>query len=89
VALLQFLVTILDLYWLTVPAYQKGPQFADVGILFAIIGLGGIWVGVFFGQLKRLPLLPLHDPRFPGRSPAIPPTSAFLHHQAQHGEMES
>ena len=24
--------------------------------------MGGIWVAVFFWQLKRKPLLPLHDP---------------------------
>jgi hypothetical protein len=90
VALLQFLMTIVDLYWLSVPAYQKGPRFADIGALFAVAGIGGIWIGVFLMQLKRLPLLPLHDPRFPThRSPAIPPTSAFLHHQGQHGEVET
>jgi hypothetical protein len=84
VALLQFVLTLMDLYWLIVPSYQKGPRFADLGILFAVVGLGGIWVAVFLGQLKRLPLLPLHDPRFPGRSPAIPPTHDFLHHQGPH-----
>ena len=85
VALLQFSLTLLDLYWLVVPSYQKAPRFADFGILFATIGLGGIWVGFFLTQVNRMPLLPLHDPRFPGRSPAIPPTSDFLHHQGPHG----
>jgi hypothetical protein len=85
VALWQFVLTLLDLYWLIVPSYEpKGPRFSDIGILFAVVGLGGIWVAVFLGQLKRMPLLPLHDPRFPGRSPAIPPTSDFLHHQGPH-----
>ena len=79
-ACIQFGLTLLDLYWLVTPAYQpQGPRFIDLGILFAVLGIGGIWVGVFLGQLKRLPLLPVNDPRFPGRSPAIPPTSDFLH----------
>ena len=85
VALIQFTLTILDLYWLIVPSYQSGPRFADLGMLFAVIGFGGIWIGFFLMQLKRLPLLPAHDPRFPGRSTAIPPTSEFLHHQGRHG----
>jgi hypothetical protein len=85
VALIQFLLTIVDLYWLIVPSYQSGPRFADLAMLLAVIGFGGIWVGFFLMQLKRLPLLPAHDPRFPGRSPAIPPTSEFLHHQGRHG----
>jgi hypothetical protein len=83
VAFLQFSLTLLDLYWLTAPSYEKTPHAADFGVLFAAIGLGGIWIGIFLMQLKRFPLLPLHDPRFPGRSPAIPPTSEFLHvHEA-------
>lgn len=85
VAAWQFALTLLDLYWQTAPAYEKSPRWADFGIIFAAIGLGGIWVGVFCMQLKRFPLLPLHDPRFPGRSPAIPPTSDFLHHLGPHG----
>jgi hypothetical protein len=86
VAMWQFTLEILDLYWLIAPAYEDHPRFSDIGIIFAILGLGGIWVAVFLGQLKRLPLLPLHDPRFPGRAPAIPPTSDFLHHQGPHGK---
>ena len=85
VAAWQFCLTLLDLYWQIAPAYEKSPSWSDFGILFAAIGLGGIWVGVFCLQLKRFPLLPLHDPRFPGRSPAIPPTSDFLHHLGPHG----
>jgi hypothetical protein len=86
VALLQFSMSVLDLYWLIAPAYEDKPRLADFGILFAVLGLGGIFVGFFLGQLKRLPLLPLRDPRFPGRAPAIPPTSDFLHHQGPHGK---
>lgn len=86
VAALQFSLTLLDLYWQIAPSYEKSPRWADLGILFATIGLGGIWVGFFCMQLRKLPLLPLHDPRFPGRSPAIPPTSDFLHHLGPHGQ---
>ena len=34
--------------------------------IFAVVGIGGIWVAAFFAQLKKMPLLPLHDPRFEG-----------------------
>jgi hypothetical protein len=86
VALIQLTFTVVDLYWLIVPAYQDGPRWSDFGILLAVIGLGGIWIGLFLGNLKKMPLLPLHDPRFRGRAPAIPPTSDFLHHQGPHGK---
>lgn len=52
-----------DIYWLSAPAFEPhGPEFhlLDGGIL---LGFGGLWLGVFLSQLKKRPLLPLHDPR--------------------------
>jgi hypothetical protein len=57
-------VSLLDVYWIVVPAYeQKAPQFRILDV-FAVIAIGGLWIGAFFGQLRKLPLLPLHDSRF-------------------------
>jgi hypothetical protein len=63
-------------YWLIVPAYEPHridfiPLLLDVAFLALI---GAIWVTVYFWQLKRMPLMPLHDPRFEG----------VLHHE--HGD---
>ena len=61
-------LTLVDVYWLVVPAFEnerKSPQF-HLSDLFAVIGIGGIWVGTYIWQLKKMPLLPLHDPRFEG-----------------------
>jgi len=30
--------------------------------LFALAGIGGIWLGSYAGQLTSMPLVPLHDP---------------------------
>jgi len=66
VALLIVCLTLVDIYWVVVPAFEKsGPQIHWLD-LFAIVGIGGLWLGTFMGQLKKLPLLPLHDPRFEG-----------------------
>jgi hypothetical protein len=57
---------LVDVYWLIVPSFEKsGPQIHLLDI-FALVGIGGVWVGAFMGQLKKMPLLPLHDPRFEG-----------------------
>ena len=56
-------MSVVDIYWLTVPAFEpKGPEFhlTDYGTL---IGIGGLWMWLFLSQLKKRPLLPLHDPR--------------------------
>jgi hypothetical protein len=46
---------IVDLCWVS----GVGLHWLDVA---APVGLGGIWVAAFFWQLKKRPLLPLHDP---------------------------
>jgi hypothetical protein len=58
-------LSFVDIYWLVVPSYQTGPSVHLLDI-FAVVGIGGAWVAAFFWQLKRLPLLPQHDPRFEG-----------------------
>lgn len=56
-------MSVIDIYWLTVPAFErKGPEFhlMDWG---TVIGIGGLWMWGFLSQLRGKPLLPLHDPR--------------------------
>jgi hypothetical protein len=68
VAGMLVVLTLVDVYWLIVPAFdseRKSPQF-HWSDLFAVIGIGGIWVGTYILQLKKMPLLPVHDPRFEG-----------------------
>jgi len=61
-------LTLVDVYWLVVPAFKNersAPQLHGSDFL-AVIGIGGIWVATYIWQLKKMPLLPLHDPRFEG-----------------------
>jgi hypothetical protein len=66
VALLIVFLTMVDIYWIVVPAFDKAAPQVHWLDLFALVGIGGLWLGTFVGQLKKLPLLPLHDPRFEG-----------------------
>lgn len=52
-----------DIFWIVAPTYRtKG--FAIYWTDFAaFLGIGGIWIYVYLGQLRRRPLLPLRDPR--------------------------
>ena len=59
-------LSLVDVYWLVAPAYEKdGPRVYPLDIC-AVVGIGGIWIGLFFRELKKWPLLPVHDPRFEG-----------------------
>jgi len=63
VAAIQIVMSVIDIFWLTVPAYERsGPQFHWMDWL-AILGIGGVWFWRFTANLKSRPLLPLHDPR--------------------------
>ncbi|MGD1211905.1 MAG: hypothetical protein ABR973_11180 [Candidatus Acidiferrales bacterium] len=66
VAVLLFVLTLVDIYWIVVPSWEvSGPKVHALDLL-AIIGIGGVWASGFLWQLKKWPLLPLHDPRFEG-----------------------
>jgi hypothetical protein len=65
VAILIMVLRVIDLFWLVAPEQRIGQQ---VGIriswmdVVAPIGLGGIWLAAFMRQLKKRPLVPIHDP---------------------------
>lgn len=59
-------LSLVDVYWLIVPAFETtGPRVHPLDIL-ALIGIGGIWLAAFLWQLGNRPLMPLQDPRFKG-----------------------
>ncbi|MBZ5516978.1 MAG: hypothetical protein LAN62_19435 [Acidobacteriia bacterium] len=56
-------MSLLDMFWLLAPAYDRaGPRFHWLDWT-AVIGMGGVWFWRFIAQLKRAALVPLHDPR--------------------------
>jgi hypothetical protein len=62
----MILLTLVDIYWIVVPSWDKLSPHVHFIDIFAVVGIGGLWVAAFAWQLKKLPLLPLHDPRFEG-----------------------
>lgn len=68
VAAMMLILSVVDVYWLMVPAYEKdGPHLGSlVWDIFYLVVIGIIWIATYFWQLGKMPLLPLHDPRFEG-----------------------
>jgi hypothetical protein len=64
---------IVDVFWIVEPTFRNASSSSPLhtGHGFAIywtdfaafIGVGGIWIYAFVGQLRKRPLLPLHDAR--------------------------
>jgi hypothetical protein len=71
VALLVLAMRTVDLFWLIAPAHRVFPGQAATGgghavayalYFVAAVGVGGLWLWYFAGQLPQRPLLPLGDP---------------------------
>jgi hypothetical protein len=56
-----FFMRWLDLYWSTAPEFYQGALHFSWMDAAAPLGLGGIWLGAYFWQLQKMPLLPLGD----------------------------
>lgn len=55
-----------DLLWMIVPEFEHGHTVSILGYsiyLAATIGMGGLWLGWFFWQLRQRALLPVNDPQ--------------------------
>jgi hypothetical protein len=72
VAIVLIVMRFVDLFWTCVPMFIQGVHHEDPQRhpsvfhwldLVAPLGIGGIFVFMFIWQLKRRPILPLHDPR--------------------------
>ena len=57
-------------FWFLEPTYRKNGFTLYWTDPAAFIGVGGIWLYTYLGQLRRRPLLPLHDPRIAEVVPA-------------------
>lgn len=63
VAGLLIIATLLDLYWLIIPAFEPSAIRVHWTDLTLVLGMFGLWLWAFFGELGARPLLPQHDPR--------------------------
>jgi len=62
VAVAMIFMRMLDTFWLIKPAFAtEGFSISWLDVTW-MAGLGGMWVGYFCFELKRRPLLPVHDP---------------------------
>jgi hypothetical protein len=62
VALLILVMRMVDLIWMLAPAFD-GHNWIWLDVL-ALIGFGGIWLGVFTWQLGKRSLIPINDPQY-------------------------
>jgi hypothetical protein len=66
VAELVLLMRLVDMYWMVLPAFGGGNARLTWLNLELPLAMGGIWMAYFIWQLRRLPMLPVNDPRMKG-----------------------
>jgi hypothetical protein len=73
-AMFMIFMRVVDLFWYIVPNFNtpsmdKPAPFAETQVLIvvaaSVIGIGGLWLGFFFFNLRRAPLTPAYDPQMP------------------------
>ncbi|MCZ7570840.1 MAG: hypothetical protein M5U01_19950 [Ardenticatenaceae bacterium] len=67
VAIVIVVMHLIDTFWLVEPAFTETGLRVHWLDVVAPVGLGGIWIAVFVWQLKKRPLLPLHDTQLQSR----------------------
>ncbi|HJQ67897.1 MAG TPA: hypothetical protein VKA70_02935 [Blastocatellia bacterium] len=65
-AIAVIIFRLVDVYWLIAPEFHHGQFHLHLLDILAPIGLGGVWLWLFFQQLKKRPLLPVGDPELEG-----------------------
>ena len=67
IALWVLVMRTVDIYWNIAPSFKDGKH--DINIVLvalyaaAVVGIGGLFLNLFFTELKKRPLLPQQDPR--------------------------
>ena len=74
VAGLLIVVTFFDLFWFIAPAFEPSGIRVHWTDFTLVIGMFGVWLWAFFGELRSRALLPQHDPRL----------AEVLEHAAEH-----
>ena len=59
----MLLLSMVDVYWLVVPAFFPQAPHLRLHDLLALVAIGGLWVWAFAGQLRGKPLVPVGDAR--------------------------
>jgi hypothetical protein len=63
VAGLLLVLTLFDIFWLVVPSFEPSALRVHWTDITLVVGMGGLWLWLFLGELAGRPLLPEHDPR--------------------------
>ncbi len=62
----MLIVRMVDVYWIIAPSFYGDGIHVQWTDFAALLAVGGIWLGLYFWQLRKQPLAPLGDRRLEG-----------------------
>ena len=57
-------IRLVDIIWLVAPTFNQSGMPVSLANIGIPIGLAGVWLFLFAGQLRTHPLVPVNDPYF-------------------------
>ena len=63
-AIVILVIRLIDFFWMIAPEFSHGGFHVSWMDIVAPIGLGGVWLAMFFWQLNKRPLVPINDPQY-------------------------
>lgn len=63
IAVLIAAAQLIEMWWFIAPTFHADGLWLHWTTVLAPVGIGGLWFGMFLGQLQGRPLLPFRDPR--------------------------
>ena len=62
-AIVILVIRLIDFFWMIAPEFTNGFHISWMDVV-APIGIGGVWLAMFFWQLDKRPLIPINDPQY-------------------------
>lgn len=63
-AIVILVIRLIDFFWMVAPEFAHDGFHISWMDVVAPIGIGGVWLSMFFWQLNKRPLIPINDPQY-------------------------
>jgi hypothetical protein len=63
-AIVILVIRLIDFFWMIAPEFAHGSFHLSWMDVVAPLGIGGVWLAMFFWQLNKRPLIPINDPQY-------------------------
>jgi hypothetical protein len=63
-AIVILVIRQVDFFWMVAPEFSHGGFHVSWMDFVAPIGIGGVWLAMFFWQLNKRALVPINDPQY-------------------------